>query len=212
VSVELFLELEALPFERAEAELAAAAFFADERPLRGAAGRADWRLCGQVSELLLAGRATGAPGEAILLSSQSRLRAPRLLLLGLGQRADFEPAAVGRAAAQLVRRACGLGARSLLLAPPGVAPHDLPIHADPFLAGVLAALSSASGALRLRLALAEGDLGPAARALAAAARTLDCGPVRLHLPSPDAPGSPAGKAQRRTTGDGRTVPADFPRY
>lgn len=60
-------------------------FFADERPLRGAAGLADWRLNGRLSRLLRARRATGARGETLLLPPGRRLTFKRVMLFGLGE-------------------------------------------------------------------------------------------------------------------------------
>ena len=59
MSGSLRLCVDTSPFERVPADLAVAGFFSDERPLRGAAGRADWRLCGTISELLVSGRMRG---------------------------------------------------------------------------------------------------------------------------------------------------------
>jgi len=56
----------------------------DERPLGGAAGFADWRLCGQLSRLLVDGFFRGTRGESLLLPSNGRIGAPRLVVLGLG--------------------------------------------------------------------------------------------------------------------------------
>ena len=58
--------------------------FRDDRPLRGAAGLADWRLCGKLSRLLRDSRATGEPGETMLLPPGRRLRFARILWFGLG--------------------------------------------------------------------------------------------------------------------------------
>ena len=59
-------------------------FFADERPLRGAAGLCDWRLCGRLSRMLHAGRVRGAWGETTLyppvVEGALRLPFPRLVL------------------------------------------------------------------------------------------------------------------------------------
>jgi hypothetical protein len=52
--------------------------FKDDRPLRGAAGLADWRLCGKLSRLLKANRASAEAGETILLPPGRRLRFRRL--------------------------------------------------------------------------------------------------------------------------------------
>ena len=56
----------------------------DERPLVGAAGFTDWRLCGQLSRLLVDGFFKGSRGESLLLPSGGRIGAPRLVVLGLG--------------------------------------------------------------------------------------------------------------------------------
>ena len=58
--------------------------FKDERPLRGAAGLADWRLCGRLSRLVKSSRATAEAGEALLLPPGRRLRFSRILWFGLG--------------------------------------------------------------------------------------------------------------------------------
>lgn len=58
--------------------------FKDDRPLRGAAGLADWRLCGRLSRLLKSQRATGDAGETMMLPPGRRLRWKRVLWFGLG--------------------------------------------------------------------------------------------------------------------------------
>jgi hypothetical protein len=99
-------------------ELLGLPFFADERPLRGAAGLVDWRLCGRLSRMLLAGRVDGQFGETTLLPS-SRLPFGRVLLLGLGESERFSELRFLEAAKALrdvVRR---LGVRRYALALPG---------------------------------------------------------------------------------------------
>jgi hypothetical protein len=58
--------------------------FKDDRPLRGAAGLADWRLCGRLSRLIKSSRATADSGETMLLPPGRRLRFQRVLWFGLG--------------------------------------------------------------------------------------------------------------------------------
>ena len=58
--------------------------FKDDRPLRGAAGLADWRLCGRLSRLLKANRASAEQGETMLLPPGRRLRFGKILWFGLG--------------------------------------------------------------------------------------------------------------------------------
>jgi hypothetical protein len=58
--------------------------FKDDRPLRGAAGLADWRLCGKLSRLVKANKASAEAGESIMLPPGRRLSFTRLLWFGLG--------------------------------------------------------------------------------------------------------------------------------
>lgn len=58
--------------------------FKDDRPLRGAAGLADWRLCGRLSRLLKANKATADTGETMLLPPGRRLKFKRVIWFGLG--------------------------------------------------------------------------------------------------------------------------------
>ncbi len=58
--------------------------FKDDRPLRGAAGLADWRLCGRLSRLLRTDRARAEAGETVMLPPGRRLRFARILWFGLG--------------------------------------------------------------------------------------------------------------------------------
>ena len=59
--------------------------FKSDRPLRGAAGLVDWRLCGKLSRMLKGNRATAEAGETILMPPGRRLRFQRLLWFGLGE-------------------------------------------------------------------------------------------------------------------------------
>ena len=77
-------------------------FFSDERPLRGAAGLADWRLCGRLSRLLQAGRVSGTFGESTLLPA-IKLPFDKLVLFGLGPSERFDEGRY-REAARAVRR------------------------------------------------------------------------------------------------------------
>ena len=150
-SVELCVET--TPFERIGADLAVAGFFLDERPLRGAAGRVDWRLCGLVTELMETGKLRGKVGEATLVPSMGRLAADRVLLLGLGRRSSFR---VGRArdtSHAAVDRGLTLGANLVVLAPPVGGPDAFPRHASGIVRGAIEAAQEGSGSLRMSLAL-----------------------------------------------------------
>ena len=99
-------------------ELLALPFFADERPLRGAAGLVDWRLCGRLSRLLATERVTGAPGETTLLPAQ-RLPFQKLLLFGLGEADRFDEVRYRDAVRELRQVIERLGVSRYALALPG---------------------------------------------------------------------------------------------
>lgn len=66
--------------------------FKDDRPLRGAAGLADWRLCGRLSRLVRANRASAEAGETMMLPGSHRLRFARILWFGLGDARGYTDA------------------------------------------------------------------------------------------------------------------------
>jgi hypothetical protein len=77
-----------------------------ERPLQGLAGLVDWRLCGVVTRCLAGGLYGAEPGKALLLPTDGRLPARRVVALGLPVplgAASFATAA--RQACQVLQRA-----------------------------------------------------------------------------------------------------------
>ncbi|MCP4504057.1 MAG: hypothetical protein GY822_29380 [Deltaproteobacteria bacterium] len=62
----------------------------DARPLAGMAGFVDWRLCGRVSQEILAENFSGDVGERLLMPTWERIPAERLLLFGFGATATLE--------------------------------------------------------------------------------------------------------------------------
>lgn len=125
--------------------------FKDDRPLRGAAGLADWRLCGKLSRLVKASRASADAGETMLLPPGRRLRFHRIMWFGLGDAKGYGEErfrkdlawifdVVTKAGAtdwslQMPGRASGLiGARraiELLLEEPRLADQPLTLLEDP---------------------------------------------------------------------------------
>jgi len=143
------VELTPEPLERVDSEIVVAGFFSDERPLRGGAGRADWRLCGGLSRRILAGDLSGLRGEALLMGCGRALRAPRLLLLGLGERGGFDGARVGDEIHAAVQRCLRIGCSRIGVSPLGLAPDDVARHAPALMAGL--------GRLARECAVGEGD-------------------------------------------------------
>lgn len=57
----------------------------DERPLGGAPGYLDWRLCGGLSKVLASGFFVGAPGDKLLVPTDARVPAKKVFAVGLGR-------------------------------------------------------------------------------------------------------------------------------
>ena len=94
-------------------------FFADERPLRGAAGLCDWRLCGRLSRMLQSSRVAGKWGEVTLYPPGKRLPWARLLLVGLGAAERFDEKAAHEASRVIAEKMTKLASPRYALVPPG---------------------------------------------------------------------------------------------
>jgi hypothetical protein len=114
----LHLELSATAPERIRADLLAVRVCRAARPRRGAAGRADWRLCGRLSRLVAERRLGGQPGEAVLAASFGGLAVPLVLALGVGPRSAFDASGLQAFAGESVRRALALRVPTLALPMP----------------------------------------------------------------------------------------------
>ncbi len=93
--------------------------FRDDRPLRGAAGLADWRLCGRLSTLLKSGRATASGGETLMLPPGRRLRFRRLLWFGLGDAKGYSDERFVADVAAITRVVERAGVTDWAMQPPG---------------------------------------------------------------------------------------------
>lgn len=102
-----------------KAEALCLPFFCDERPMRGAAGLVDFRLCGRVSKLIASGRMRGELGEAVLMPARPRLFAERLLWLGAGVHGELDEARFRGLVADALRRMVDLRVRAAALCLPG---------------------------------------------------------------------------------------------
>lgn len=165
MSSTLSLEIETAAFEAARGDAACVFFFEDERPLRGSAGRADWRLCGWLSTLLEQGRLCGRRGEAALIPTGGGLRTPLLVALGLGRRSEFDEAAWTAAAEELVRRCLALRVTSVVLAPPETAGLGLRQRLEGLVHGAARGLAERPGAVRVRLLASDDEAARVAELL-----------------------------------------------
>lgn len=57
----------------------------NERPLVGAAGFVDWRLCGGLSRILQSAFFTGEAGDSLLVATEGALPIPRIFAVGMGR-------------------------------------------------------------------------------------------------------------------------------
>jgi hypothetical protein len=87
---------------------------ADERPLTGLAGLADWRLSGRLSRLLRSGLLTGEAGEAVLTPPGSRMSFRKLFLFGVGKAGQSDEQLAERVA-QALRKLAQAGVQEAAL-------------------------------------------------------------------------------------------------
>lgn len=80
----------AAPIDEIITECTILFFYEDERPLKGMAGLADWRLCGSLSSFILDSNVDGHFGEILMFPERNRkLQADRVLMIGLGPKNLF---------------------------------------------------------------------------------------------------------------------------
>lgn len=118
------------PADKVDAEILVLSFFEDERPLRGASGLVDWRMNGALSRQIMDGTASGREGESLLMSTDGRISAPRLLLFGLGDSKAFDGRSFQGLLSQFVRTIAGLKLTRLAVTIPGSSLFSLEKVAD----------------------------------------------------------------------------------
>jgi hypothetical protein len=92
--------------------------WSDVRPLRGAAGLLDWRLCGKISQMIREGRVSGAAGEKLLLVT-GRVPWRRILGVGAGPSEVFGEGDCKATLHCALEAAHGIGAGRMAIAIPG---------------------------------------------------------------------------------------------
>ena len=179
MSAEIVLDLTSRPVERAEAEIAVVGFFVGERPLRGGAARADWRLCGGLSQRIESGDLSGKSGEALLIGCGRALAAPRLLLLGLGDRQSFDQLRASDEIHQAMQRCLKLGLSRVTLSPLGIAGDDIPRHAPALVAGILDAWQESTRPMTLQLCVPGTEIAGVHRAFEEARSAANAGDLTI---------------------------------
>jgi len=80
------------PIDKMPSDTLVLSVFKDEKPLKGANGLVDWRQCGLLSKLLMNNTFSGEYKEVALILSDKRKRAPKILIVGLGESKEFNEA------------------------------------------------------------------------------------------------------------------------
>jgi hypothetical protein len=93
--------------------------FSDERPLCGALGLVDWRMCGFVSRLRADGKLQGAWLETMLIPARPKLTMDKLFLFGVGAQAELDPARVRGAVDHMLDTLARARVRTTALSLPG---------------------------------------------------------------------------------------------
>jgi hypothetical protein len=95
----------------------------DEPAPRGRLGRLDWILLSVVSRLRARGKFSGERGANVLLAAYPKLKAERVLVMGLGRRADLSHTALYRLSYQTAQTVLDLRCSQITL--------DLPVRFFP---------------------------------------------------------------------------------
>ena len=85
-----FVEPTLAQMEQVNCEALAIPFFKGERPLHGAFGLVDWRMCGLISRMMIKNHILGSLNETILMPGHPRIGIEKLFLFGLGESNDFQ--------------------------------------------------------------------------------------------------------------------------
>jgi hypothetical protein len=169
--------------ERTPADIAVVGFFTDERPLRGGAARADWRLCGGLSRRIEAGDLSGKSGEALLINCGRALSAPRLMLLGLGDRQQFDRVRVTDETQNAMQRVLKLGCTRVALAPLGIATDDVPRHAGALVAGLRdACQATPDRSMKVSFCVPGSEIASVHRALHDACKAAGASEIKISVP------------------------------
>lgn len=100
--------------------------FADRHPLEGAARKVDQALGGLLSSVLAEEQFKAKPGHTFMLHTHGKLSAKRIIVAGLGPKADVHLEQLRMAAAAAVRRAADARANHVVFPGVSLPPH----HAD----------------------------------------------------------------------------------
>ena len=133
-------ELSAL--DALQSEVLVGNLWQDQRPCEGVAALYDWRSANQLSQILESGFVTGELGEVLLMPGRKRMSLEKILLFGLGPRADFDAQRFEIVTRSMIRRLDLLCATQVVIELPGRATGQ--IEAEPATDALLAIVGEAS--------------------------------------------------------------------
>jgi hypothetical protein len=130
------------PIEEIEADVLLLFHVEDEPAPRGRLGQVDWILCGAVSRLRARGKFAGERGATALLVPNGKLKADRVLVVGLGRQTELSMVALYRLSYQTAQVILNLRCTRVAMEPPSRAfPQEAPARIrDTFLEGFMAEL------------------------------------------------------------------------
>lgn len=98
--------------KKLETEALIVGFYENVRPLKGLAGELDWLLCGSLSNLVIKRKLRGTLGDVALLTSQGKVPAQKIFMVGLGPTEGFSPLSIRSAARKAVSSALNAGVQN----------------------------------------------------------------------------------------------------
>lgn len=111
--------------ETCACDMLALGVFKDSPRLEGTAAKIDAALGGMLSTVLAEERFEAKPTHGLILHSHGKLRAKRIIVVGLGEKSAFTLDHLRQAAATVVRRAADVHAKHLVFPPLTIRPHTL---------------------------------------------------------------------------------------
>ncbi len=146
------------PVEDLQGEVLVLFHFEDMPAPRGFLGRVDWLLRGRVSRLISQGRFNGTTGSALLLTGNRRVKAEKVLVIGLGKRPWLNKQPLKEGCIRAIEALGSLKSGNIIIAPPYETLDSLPWEAtEDFFQDFLWALSEQTPAPELSLTILERD-------------------------------------------------------
>lgn len=114
-----FVSRELAALDELDVEVLVASVFTDVRPARGVAALCDWRLGGRLSRLMREDFITGALGEVVMVPGKPKLAFDKIIVFGLGAKADFDKAAYATVIERVFTTLSQLRVRTAVVELPG---------------------------------------------------------------------------------------------